>query len=432
MFNGAEMHKLAKRLWPINRSLTGEGVRQTLQILKEYNCQMNISEVPSGTRCYDWTVPKEWRVKEAYIICPAGNKLCDFQVNNLHLVGYSRPFIGDLPLDKLQEHLFSLPEQPNAIPYVTSYYTDSWGFCISNAQRMNLIKGNYRVVVNTELFDGSLSYGEILIPGIKAQEIFISTYICHPSMANNEISGPVVATFLANWIRGLPKLRYSYRFVFVPETIGSIVYISKHMETLKKNVVAGFNVSCVGDDRAYSYLPSRKGNTISDVAAQHILKWTDKNFIRYSWAERGSDERQYCSPGVDLPIASIMRSKYGEYPEYHTSLDDLERVVTPSGLEGGFSVLKKTIESLESNYYLMATNICEPQLSIRGLSREVSARKNSSKNKLIMDVLTWADGNNSIFEIADNCQCPVWELYEIVDELLQKGLLKKIDGPLLN
>jgi len=354
---GALMHNLARKLWPINRSLTGDGVRESLQLLKEDLPKLELKEVPSGTHCFDWVVPKEWNIKDAYIITPSGNKICDFKVNNLNLVGYSAPFNGELSLTELQEHLYSLPEQPNAIPYVTSYYEENWGFCISDNDRQNLADGIYKVVINTKLFNGSLTYGELLIPGITPHEIFISTYICHPSMANNEISGPVVSAFIAKWVQNQPKLRYSYRFVYIPETIGSIAYIKINFENLKK-IFAGFNLSCLGDERCYSFLPSRKGNTLSDITAKHILKWIDKNYKTYTWLDRGSDERQYCAPGVDMPIASIMRSKYGEYPEYHTSLDNLESVVTANGLEGSFHVVTKIIEAIEQNCYLRAVNFC--------------------------------------------------------------------------
>ena len=207
---------------------------------------------------------------------------------------------------------------------MTSYYEEKWGFCISDEQLKTLEEGNYEIVVNSKLFDGELNYGELLIKGKSEKEIFLSTYVCHPSMANNELSGPTVVTFIAKWLQEFTKLNYSYRIIFIPETIGSITYLSRNYEDMKNKVYAGFNITCVGDDRVYSYLPSRNGSTISDLMAKHVLKWTDPNFIEYSWLDRGSDERQYCAPGIDLPVASILRTKYGEYPEYHTSLDDLK------------------------------------------------------------------------------------------------------------
>jgi aminopeptidase-like protein len=355
---GNRIHDFAKRLWPINRSITGEGVRETLRIIKEEVPDLEITEVPSGTRVFDWEIPKEWRVKQAYIITPSGKKICDFNSNNLHLVGYSCPINIRLNLSDLQEHLHSLPNQPNAIPYITSYYKERWGFCLTHEERQILEDGEYEVFIDSQHFDGSLTYGELFVKGDSSKEVFISTYICHPSMANNELSGPCVSTFLAKQIKILKHLRYSYRFVFIPETIGSITYLSRNIDHLKRNVFAGFNVSCVGDNRDYSYLPSRHGETISDRVAQHVLSHICPTYKRYTWCDRGSDERQYCSPGVDLPIASIMRTKYGEYDEYHTSLDDLTKVVTSEGLDGGYHALWKAIEALEKNCFPKIAVLC--------------------------------------------------------------------------
>lgn len=371
---GNEIYGLAEKLWPINRSLTGEGVRQTLRIIQKEIPELKLFEVPSGTQVFDWVVPKEWNVNDAYIVTPSGKKICDFKKNNLHLVGYSTPVSLKLSLAELQEHLYSLPNQPNAIPYITSYYKERWGFCISHEERLGLEEGEYEIYIDTQLFDGSLTYGEILLKGESSKEVFISTYVCHPSMANNELSGPCVTTFLAKKLKELGRTKYSYRLIFIPETIGSITYLSKNIEHLKKSVVAGFNVSCVGDNRDYSYLPSRSGNTLSDQIAKHVLKYTCSTYKSYSWSDRGSDERQYCAPGVDLPIASIMRTKYGMYDEYHTSLDDLINVVTAEGLDGGFNAIWNAIEALERNVYPKVKVICEPQLGKRGLYPTLSTK----------------------------------------------------------
>jgi aminopeptidase-like protein len=421
---GAQIHALARRLWPINRSITGDGVRETLALLKSLHLpDLQIHEVPTGTRVLDWTVPREWKVREAYLVTPAGERICDFSRNNLHLVGYSVPMHCRLSLAELQPHLYSLPEQPDAIPYITSYYAERWGFCLSHAQRAALVDGEYEVRIDAELFDGSLTYGELLIPGDSPQEVFLSTYICHPSMANNELSGPTVTTFLAVWLASLPSRRYSYRIVFVPETIGSIAYLSAHLPALQRQVVAGFNISCVGDDRAYSFLPSRNGATLSDAVARHVLKWTDPGYKAYGWRDRGSDERQYCAPGVDLPIASIMRSKYAAYPEYHTSLDNLEDVVTPAGLGGGYQVLQRAIEAIEHHCHPRATVLGEPQLDRRGLYPTLSTRESGEEVRLMMDLLTWSDGTRSLLEIADFCQAPVWALYPLLSQLRTHQLL---------
>ena len=308
---GNEIHQFAKELWPINRSITGVGVRETLKRISIHIPKLDIKSVPSDTQVFDWTVPSEWHVNKAYIITPSGKKICDFSRNNLHLLGYSIPYEGSLSLEELKKHLYTLPDQPNAIPYVTSYYKERWGFCIAQKEFDVLKKGTYKVLIDSTLFKGELNYGELFIKGKSNKEIFLSTYVCHPSMANNELSGPTVLTFIAKWLMENNDLEYTYRIIFIPETIGSITYLSRNYKEMKKKTIAGFNVTCVGDDRSYSYLPSRNGNTISDLISKHILKWIDKNFKSYSWLERGSDERQYCAPGIDLPIASIFRTKYG-------------------------------------------------------------------------------------------------------------------------
>lgn len=420
---GDQIYKLAKRLWSINRSLTGQGVRDTLSVIKEILPTLTIHEVPSGTKVFDWTIPKEWKVTDAFLIDPNGKKICDFKVNNLHLVGYSTPIQKKMSLDELQNHLYSLPDQPTAVPYITSYYKERWGFCLSQFERELLIDGEYQVFIDSELFDGSLTYGELYIKGSSEEEIFISTYVCHPSMANNELSGPTVTAHLARHLINNNN-KFSYRIVFIPETIGSITYISQNLEKLKSNVVAGFNVTCVGDNRAYSYLPSRNGSTISDIAAQHVLTHICPQYKSYKWTDRGSDERQYCAPGVDLPIASIMRTKYGQYDEYHTSLDDLINVVNPEGLEGGYNALLLAIEALEKNCYPRVSVLCEPQLGKRGLYPTLSTKSSGAEVRLMMDLITWSDGTKSLFEIADLCGCPIWDLYPIVDKLTKHGLLE--------
>lgn len=423
---GSEIHEFARELWPINRSITGEGVRETLKKISHHLPTLDIKSVPSGTKVFDWEIPNEWYINEAYIIMPNGKKICNFSENNLHLVGYSIPFKGKVTLKELKNHLHTLPSQPNAIPYITSYYQERWGFCLTQEQFDSLEDGIYEVCIDTKLFDGVLNFAELLIKGKSNKEVFLSTYICHPSMANNELSGPSVLTFLAKWLLGIREPEYSYRIVFVPETIGSITYLSLNYKEMKSKVIAGFNVSCVGDDRMYSFLPTRSGNTTSDVVAKHALKWVDSNYQTYTWLDRGSDERQYCSPGIDLPIASIMRTKYGQYPEYHTSLDDLENVVTPGGLEGGYTVLKKAIEVIEKNKIYKVKVLCEPQMGKRGLYPTLSSKKSDKKVKLMMDLISLCDGENSLLNIADELCVPIWDLYEIVDNLLKHDLLEDI------
>jgi aminopeptidase-like protein len=371
---------------------------------------------------FDWTVPDEWTIHSAYIEDEVGQKIIDFANNNLHVVGYSEPVDQWLDLEVLDEHLYSLPDQPNAIPYVTSYYQRRWGFCLSHNMRERLKPGRYRAVIDSELKPGVLNYGELLIPGKSDEEVFISTYVCHPSMANNELSGPVVTTAIAQWIQALPERRYTYRIVFIPETIGSLVYLSRHLDHLKQHVIAGFNVTCIGDDRAYSYLPSRAGDTLSDQAAKHVLRHIDPQFVSYSWLDRGSDERQYCAPGVDLPIATIMRSKYGEYPEYHTSLDDLN-LVTPAGLKGGYLALKLALEVIEQNVFPKITVLGEPQLGKRGLYPNISKKRLSGGTQTLMNLLTYCDGKRTLLEIADLIGQPMWDLVPLVEQLKEYGLL---------
>jgi aminopeptidase-like protein len=420
---GSYCHALASELWPICRSITGRGVRETLSRLKREMPGLSIAAVKSGTRAFDWTVPQEWEINDAHIISPDGVKVVDFQRNNLHVVGYSTAVDAELDLEELRPHLHTLPDQPDAIPYVTSYYTRRWGFCLSQRQLDQLPNGRYKVRIDARHFDGELTYADLLIPGDEPREVLISTYVCHPSMANNELSGPVVATALARWLASLTRRRFTYRFVFVPETIGSIVYISRNLDHLRSHVFAGFNVTCIGDDRSYSYVPSRQGTSISDRAARHVLAHIDPEFKRYRWEDRGSDERQYCSPGVDLPVASIMRSKYGEYPEYHTSLDDLT-LVTPSGLGGGWAALRSAIEVIELDCYPKVTVLCEPQLGKRGLYPTLSTKVSGQQVRTMMNLISQSDGTSSMLEIAERLGIPMGALHQIALPLVECGLLE--------
>jgi aminopeptidase-like protein len=422
---GDYMYGLAKELFPINRSLTGPGVRETLRIIQREIPELKIHEVPTGTKVFDWKVPQEWSVKNAYVIGPDGEKIIDFQKNNLHLVGYSTPVQMELPLGELQKYLHSLPDQYDAIPYVTSYYDANWGFCLTHRQREVLKEGVYKVFIDSELKDGSLSYGEVFWPGETQEQIFLSTCICHPSMANNEISGPVLSTALGRWLSSLEKRHCTYRMVFIPETIGSIAYLSQHLQEIVDHTIAGFNLTCVGDDRAYSYLPSRRGDTLADRVLLHALKHHAPEFKRYSFLDRGSDERQYCAPGIDLPLVVFSRSKFFEYPEYHTSLDNLD-VISPAGLSGSFSLMTKVLRSLELNKNYKATVLGEPQLGRRGLYPNLSIKGNYEAVDRHVNLLAYADGS-PLLEIAEKIGAPAWELGDTVEMLVTHGLLS-LDG----
>ncbi len=414
----------AKDLYPICRSLTGPGVRQTLTYIQKLLPEMEIIEVPSGTKVFDWTVPDEWTIRDAYVLDAKDVRVIDFKLQNLHVVGYSEPVNEFLDLDQLNEHLHSIPNQPNAIPYVTSYYNRQWGFCVTHNQRMSLTPGLYRAVIDSDLKPGVLNYSELIIKGETDDEILISTYICHPSMANNELSGPVVTIGIAKWLQSLQKRRYTYRIVFIPETIGSIVYLSRHLEHLKQRVIGGYVITCIGDERCYSYIPSRAGDGLADEVAQHVLHHIDPNYKKYSWLNRGSDERQYCAPGIDLKIASITRSKYGEYPEYHTSLDNFD-VVTAQGLEGGFNAMQRCLEIFEKNFYPKVTVSCEPQLGKRGLYPSLSNKESGEQVRIMMNLISYCDGDHSLLEIANLIQVPFWELTPIVDKLIDHKLLMR-------
>ncbi len=395
---------LAKnKLFPICRSITGRGLVKTLNYIKNEFPALKIKKIKSGTKVFDWIVPDEWNVSDAYILDKYNKKIINFKKNNLHLVGYSIPVNKFISKKQLLKKIYFLKKQPNAIPYVTSYNKREWGFCASYDQfkiikKKYSDKDNFRVVIKSNLNKkGHLSYGELILKGKSKQEILVSTYVCHPSMANNELSGPIVSMSLINYFNKIKNLKKTIRFIFIPETIGSIAYLSKNLKYLKRNVIGGYNLSCIGDDRQHSCMFSQYQNSISDKSLREAYKNLNiKNFKIYSFLERGSDERQYNFPGVNIPISSIFRSRYGTYPEYHTSLDNFD-LVTLKGISGGFKVAKEAICILLKNIYPKSKTICEPQLSKRGLYKTNLNKKNiDNLTKYYLDFIAYSDGTNSI------------------------------------
>ena len=416
------MYQLIKRLFPICRSITGDGVRETLNILKEY-IPIDIKEVPSGTKVFDWEIPDEWNIKDAYVKDEDGNRIIDFKQSNLHVVNYSIPFEGELTLDELKDHFYTLPDQPDLIPYVTSYYEKRWGFCISQKQYESLKDMTYEVKIDSTLEAGSLTYADLVIPGKSKKEILISTYICHPSMANNELSGPVVTTYMAkNVLDKKEKPYYTYRFVFVPETIGAITYLKKYLKHLQKNVIAGYVVTCVGDPGIFSYLKTRTEDTLVDRITLHVLENTEDDFNVYNFLARGSDERQYNAPGIDLPVGSLMRSKYHEYPEYHTSADNLD-FVTDEALKQTLDKYICCLDVIDNNHIYKTTILCEPHLSKYNLYETIG--KKGVDSNLFWNLIAYCDGKNDLLEIAKKIDCTIWELYPVIESLINKGLIIK-------
>lgn len=426
-----EMYDLCTKMFPICRSITGNGVRETLKILKEVVPEITLHEVPTGTKVFDWTVPKEWNIRDAWIKDSNGNKILDFKETNLHVLGYSLPLDKTVTLEELKSMIYTQSDQPDAIPYVTSYYKERSGFCMTEIQKNSLKEDNYHVYIDSELKDGNLTYGEFILKNGGGRqtdkEILISTYICHPSMANNELSGPAVSVYLAKWLIGLPERRYNYRFVYIPETIGSITYLSQdnHLAEMKKNVIAGWNVSCVGDDRTYSYVASRYGDTLADKVTKNVLSFIYPQYKNYSYLQRGSDERQYNAPGVDLPVCGISRSKYGEYPEYHTSKDDLG-LISPSGLMGAFNVLQQCILALENNKKYKVQCFGEPQLGKRGLYPTISQKGSYDEVGAMMNLIAYADGKNDLIDISNIIGVPVTALIPIIKKLESNKLIEGV------
>ena len=397
-----------KKLFPLCRSLTGEDTRKTLKYFENFHEEFKRLKFKTGSKVFDWEIPYEWNIKDAYFEhIETGERYAELKKNNLHIVGYSEPINKEIDYEDLIKNIYTLKEHPHWIPYVTSYYKKHWGFCMKESNKRKMKKGKYKVYIDSTLKDGTLDLSHAILRGKISKEILISSYVCHPSMANNELSGPIVLNGLLSYIKSkYPKNNYSYRFVLQPETIGSIAYLSKFSSYLKKHLICGFNISCVGDDRAYSYVKTPFENTLADKAMSAALQKLE-NVKAYSFLKRGSDERQYCSPRIRLPICTFSRSKFSEYPEYHTSADNLD-LVSNHGLESSLQVLKNIIDAFEIGLYPKLVTQCEPHLSKRNLYESVSRYKEqqSTDVKMIrMNFLAYCDGKCSIFDICKILNC---------------------------
>ena len=419
---GQGLYDLATRLFPICRSITGDGFRLSLEMIREQVPEMQVFEVPTGTQVFDWTIPREWNIRGGWIRNKQGETIIDFRNSNLHVLGYSVPIHQTVSREELLEHVYTQPEQPDWIPYVTSYYKERWGFCMSERQKQQLTDEEYEVCIDSTLADGSLTYGELIVPGETDEEIFFSTYLCHPSMANNELSGPCLLTALIKYVQSLKSRRYTYRFIIVPETIGSITYLSRNLKTMQQHVKAGFVLSCVGDDRTYSMVSTKYEDTLADRVLENVLRFHYPDYIRYSFMKRASDERQYGSTGVGLPVCAFCRSKYHEYPEYHTSADDLS-LISPEGLQGSYEVMVKVIDALEHNRHYCMTVPCEPQLGKRGLYPTISQKGTYAAFRAMQHFTAYADGRNDLIDISNLIGTPVDQLIPIVAKLMDHNLV---------
>lgn len=419
-----QMSDLMVDLFPLCRSITGNGVRQTLQRLRDV-IPLQVHEVPSGTKVFDWEVPQEWNVNDAYVKNSAGEKVIDFKQSNLHLLSYSTPVDGCYSLSELKGHLYSQPEHPDWIPYRTSYYTPNWGFCLSDRQLRALPDDNYDVRIDTRLEDGHLTYGEYFLAGQSTDEVLISTHLCHPSLASDNLSGLVLAALLAQKLGELP-LRYSYRFLFIPGTIGSITWLSRNEQRLDR-IKHGLVAACLGDAGGFTYKKSRRGDAEIDRVAVQVLKHAGVPAKAVDFSPFGYDERQYCSPGFDLPVGCLMRTPHGEYPEYHTSADNLE-LVRPENLQLSFAVFYSVLRGLEANRtYLNLDGKCEPQLGRRGLYQQIGGRQDSGSWQMaLLWVLNLSDGRHSLLDIAERSGLAVDVLDAAAERLLQAGLLSQL------
>jgi aminopeptidase-like protein len=419
----AEIADLVDRLWPLPRSITGDGVRATHRVLGE-RAPLRTIEVPSGTTCFDWTVPPEWVCRGAHVIDPHGRRRFDVAENNLHLVGYSTPFRGRISRAELDLHLHSRPELPDAVPYVTSYYAPRWGFCVPHVERLDLPEGEYEVVVDTELVDGSMTLSDCVVGGTLDTEVLFSSYTCHPSMGNNELSGPLVLALACERLSATGGTRHSYRFAWLAETIGTLAYLAEHGERLRSNLVAGYVVTCIGDQAPFTFKRSRRRDTLADRAAAHCLHHLHGTFTTLEFDPGdGSDERQYCSPGFDLPVGGLSRSIYGSYPEYHTSRDD-RSLIPPEALAESVETVLAIISVIEANRtYRRTMPFGEPQLGRRGLYPTLGLDSIEHDVKATMWVLNLSDGEHDLLAIAERSGYDIWLLDRMAQRCAEEGLL---------
>lgn len=422
---GSEMYRLMENLYPICRSITGNGVRQTLTEIKKY-IDLQVHEVPTNTQVFDWTIPKEWNITDAYVADSKGNKIVDFKKSNLHVVSYSIPIRKKMHLAELKQHLYTIPDLPNTVPYLTSYYKEDWGFCMAHKDFLDLKDEKYEVVIDSTLRDGSLTYGEFFIPGSTSDEILVSCYVCHPSMCNDNLSGVVLTTLLARELSKV-KTNYSFRFLFVPETIGTISWLAANEKNLSK-IKHGLVATCLGDPEISTYKRTKHGKAEIDRAVEYVLKNTKDDYQILDFFPTGSDERQFCSPGINLDVGSLMRTPYGKFAEYHTSDDNL-KFVQPQFLGDSYSKYLQTIFVLENNKkYLNLNPKCEPQLGKRGLYRQIGGQKITKNSELAMFwMLSLSDGLHDIIGISEKSGLEFEVLLEAAQKLEKNNLLKLAD-----
>ena len=426
MTAGEELYKLVAELYPICRSITGDGVRRTLEIVHREVGGLEVHEVPTGTQVLDWTVPREWNVRDAWVADAAGERVIDFQASNLHLVSYSAPVRATMPLAELKQHLFTLPDQPDLVPYRTSYYAERWGFCASQRLVDGLPDGDYEVCVDTTLADGHLTYGEHLVEGRSSDEVLVSCHVCHPSLANDNLSGIAVASRLARLLAQGPRPRYSYRFLFIPGTIGSITWLARNEDHLDR-VRHGLVLSGVGDPGGFTYKRSRRGDAEIDRVVAHVLGRSGRPHRVVDFSPYGYDERQFCSPGFDLPVGRLSRTEFATYPEYHTSADDLD-LVGPAQLQESLELCMEVVGVLEGNRrYLNLRPKGEPQLGRRGLYGQIGGRSDAEERQMAMLwVLNQSDGRMSLLEVAERSGLPFALLAEVAATLEEAGLLAAV------